>query len=70
MKTMEVPAFTSPLEGYKVYEKFRGIDLLTDETQIDDSRSPWAVNLISDAGGQAFPSAPTSQILWETRGFS
>ena len=51
MKTMDVPAFTSPLEGYKVYEKFRGLDLLTDETQIDDSRSPWAVNLISDAGG-------------------
>lgn len=61
MKTMEVPAFTSPLEGYKVYEKFRGLDLLTDETQIDDSRSPWAVNLISDAGGY-----PEKRLGWRT----
>ncbi len=61
MNPIDVPAFTSPLEGYKVYEKFRGIDLLTDETQIDDSRSPWAVNLISDAGGY-----PEKRLGWRT----
>ena len=48
MKTMEVPAFTSPLEGYKVYEKFRGLDLLTDETQIDDSRIAAEVTIYAD----------------------
>lgn len=61
MKTVEVPTFTSPMEGYKVYEKFRGIDLLTDETQVDDSRSPWAVNLISDAGGY-----PEKRLGWRS----
>lgn len=35
----------------KFYRSFRGLDYSTDETQIDDSRSPHAVNLISDSGG-------------------
>ena len=51
LEALSVPSFTQPSEGYKVYQQFRGVDLLTDDTQIDDSRSPWAVNLISDAGG-------------------
>lgn len=61
MNPVNVPAFTTPIDGYKVYQKFRGIDLLTDETQIDDSRSPWAVNLISDAGGY-----PEKRLGWRT----
>lgn len=58
---INVPSFTSPSEGYKVYGRFRGVDYSTDETQIDDSRSPQAVNLISDAGG-----APTKRLGWRT----
>lgn len=61
MNTLDVPSFTTPTEGYKVYQKFRGLDLLTDETQIDDSRSPWAVNLISDSGGY-----PEKRVGWRT----
>ena len=34
-----------------MYKQFRGLDLSNDETQIDDGRSPWAVNLIADEGG-------------------
>lgn len=46
IKPTSVPSFSQPAQGYKVYQKFRGIDLLTDDTQIDDSRSPWALNLM------------------------
>lgn len=51
MKQISVPSFNTPETGYKVYQQFRGLDLSTDETQIDDSRSPWMVNMISDSGG-------------------
>lgn len=61
LEALSVPSFTQPSEGYKVYQQFRGIDLLTDDTQIDDSRSPWAVNLISDAGGY-----PEKRVGWRT----
>lgn len=61
LEVISVPSFTQPSEGYKVYQQFRGIDLLTDDTQIDDSRSPWAVNLISDAGGY-----PEKRVGWRT----
>ena len=61
MKTINVPSFSQPLQGYKVYQKFRGVDMLTDDTQIDDSRSPWAVNLISDYGGY-----PEKRLGWRT----
>ena len=61
MDKQQIPSFTSPQDRYKVYQKFRGVDLLTDETQIDDSRSPWAVNLISDAGGY-----PEKRLGWRT----
>lgn len=51
MRQLSVPSFTSRPEGYKIYERFRGLDLSTDQTQIDDGRSPQMVNMISDAGG-------------------
>lgn len=51
MRQMTVPNFKAPETGYKIYQRFRGLDLSTDETQIDDSRSPKMVNMISDSGG-------------------
>lgn len=61
MKQMAVPAFAKPQEGYKVYQRFRGVDYSTDETQIDDSRSPRMVNMISDSGGY-----PELRLGWRT----
>ena len=51
MRQMTVPNFKTPETGYKIYQRFRGLDLSTDETQIDGSRSPKMVNMISDSGG-------------------
>lgn len=51
MRQMAVPSFKAQQTGYKVYQRFRGLDLSTDQTQIDDSRSPKMVNMISDSGG-------------------
>lgn len=51
MKTMTVPDFSTPTIGRKSYKRFRGVDYSTDETQIDDGRSPRAVNVIADEGG-------------------
>lgn len=38
-------------EKSKRYSKFKGADFSTDPTQVDDSRSPWPLNLIADEGG-------------------
>ena len=35
----------------KVYSQFLGVDFTTDDTNISDSRSPDALNLITDAAG-------------------
>ncbi len=35
----------------KIYDRFRGVDFTTDPALVDDSRSPWAPNMISDMGG-------------------
>lgn len=35
----------------KRYEKFRGVDFTTDPSLVEDSRSPWATNIIADKGG-------------------
>ncbi len=61
MKPMNVPSFAAQQEGYKVYQRFRGLDLSTDQTQIDDSRSPKMVNMISDSGGY-----PEVRVGWRT----
>ena len=61
MRQMQVPNFATPVEGYKVYNRFRGVDYSADEAMIDDSRSPEAINLISDAGG-----SPEKRLGWRT----
>lgn len=43
------------------YEKFRGVDFSTDPALCDRSRSPFAPNLISDAGGM-----PEKREGWRT----
>jgi len=35
----------------KKYERFRGVDFSTDPALVDDSRSPWAPNIVADMGG-------------------
>ena len=50
-RKVTVPDFTESEEGTKHYKRFRGLDYSTDETQIDDGRSPRAVNVIADEGG-------------------
>lgn len=50
-KQISVPSFSSVATGTKNYRRFRGVDYSTDETQIDDSRSPRAINVIADEGG-------------------
>ena len=51
MKRVSVPNFSSPSIITPQYRSFRGLDYSADESQIDGSRSPLAVNMISDAGG-------------------
>ena len=43
----------------KRYDKFLGVDYSTDPSRIDDSRSPHAVNIISDEGGY-----PEKRVGW------
>ena len=61
MKKVTVPSFSTPTIGRKRYKQFRGVDYSTDETQIDDGRSPRAVNVIADEGG-----APERRWGWRT----
>ena len=51
MKRVSVPDFSSPSVITRQYRRFKGLDYSADESQIDGSRSPLAVNMISDAGG-------------------
>ena len=44
-----------------VYGKFRGVDFSVDPSLVDDSRSPYAPNLISDTGGM-----PEKRLGWRT----
>lgn len=50
-KQISVPSFSSVATGRKNYRSFKGVDYSTDETQIDDARSPRAINIIADEGG-------------------
>lgn len=45
----------------KRYDRFSGVDFSTDPAKIADSRSPYAVNLISDEGGY-----PEKRVGWRT----
>lgn len=60
-RLMEVPNFGNPRGGTKIFKRFRGLDYLGDETQIDDGRSPRAVNMIADEGG-----FPERRFGWRT----
>ena len=48
-RKVTVPDFTESEEGTKHYKRFKGLDYSTDETQIDDGRSPRAVNVMAHA---------------------
>lgn len=52
-----------PQKSYctKQYNRFRGVDFSTDPALVDASRSPMAMNLISDSGGY-----PEKRVGWET----
>ena len=52
---------TSPSVYTKRYVTFRGVDFSQSETLVDDSRSPYAENLISDTGG-----FPEKRLGWRT----
>ena len=52
---------TSPSIYTKRYGTFRGVDFSQSETMVDDSRSPYAENLISDTGG-----FPEKRLGWRT----
>lgn len=52
---------TSPTIYTKKYGTFRGVDFSQSETMVDDSRSPHAVNVISDTGG-----FPEKRLGWRT----
>ena len=45
----------------KKYHRFRGVDFSTDPALVDDTRSPWAPNLVSDMGGM-----PEKRPGWRT----
>ncbi|MCI7126000.1 MAG: hypothetical protein MR935_07400 [Agathobaculum sp.] len=52
---------SAPREGMRKYGAFRGVDYASDETKIDLSRSPRAVNVIADEGG-----FPERRFGWRT----
>ena len=51
----------APQVHLKRYSSFRGVDFSSDPSQVDEQRSPWAPNLISDAGG-----FPEKRLGWRT----
>lgn len=52
---------SGPAIRLKSYTSFRGVDFSSDPSKVDDRRSPWAPNLISDAGG-----FPEKRLGWRT----
>mgnify|MGYP003300649898 CR=1 FL=1 len=50
---------SAPTIHTKRYSAFRGVDFSKDETQVDDSRSPRALNVVADAGG-----CPQKRLGW------
>lgn len=61
MKPVNVPNFSSPSIIVRQYRSFKGLDYAADESQIDGSRSPLAINMVSDAGGW-----PQKRLGWRT----
>ena len=60
-KIVNIGTPTSPTIYTKKYGNFRGVDFSQSETMVDDSRSPCAVNVISDTGG-----FPEKRLGWRT----
>lgn len=60
-KIVNIGTPTSPTIYTKKYGTFRGVDFSQSETMVDDSRSPYAVNVISDTGG-----FPEKRLGWRT----
>lgn len=58
---ISIPAGSSPTQYKTSYIKFRGVDMSTDPALIDNTRSPYAPNLISDTGGY-----PEKRRGWKT----
>ena len=61
MARFNTPQGSSPNIFTKRYDRFSGVDFSTDSSQIDDNRSPIAVNIVSDAGGY-----PQKRVGWRT----
>lgn len=61
MARFNTPQGSSPNILTKRYDRFSGVDFSTDSSQIDDNRSPIAVNIVSDAGG-----FPEKRVGWRT----
>lgn len=57
MAILPIPSFKKRYTT--VYNSFRGVDLSGDSTKIDNTRSPWAPNLVSDKGG-----LPEKRVGW------
>jgi hypothetical protein len=51
VRPVRYPAPPSPPEHTRQYDRFRGVDFSTDPAKVDRSRSPYAQNVVSDAGG-------------------
>ena len=60
MKAVEISG-NSPVVHTTVYSQFKGVDFSTDPMLVDKSRSPFAVNLISDTGNM-----PEKRPGWRT----
>lgn len=60
-KHISVRSTSAPSVHKTVYKEFRGVDFSTDPAQISNSRSPNAVNVISDSGGY-----PEKRLGWRT----
>lgn len=60
MKQVAIQGTVPPIRTAK-YVSFRGVDMTTDPSKVDSSRSPFAPNLIADSGG-----FPEKRLGWRT----
>lgn len=60
MKAIQIQGGSNPIKTTK-YVNFKGVDMTTDPAKVDNSRSPFAPNLIADSGG-----FPEKRLGWRT----
>ncbi len=60
-KPIRTEKIATPPVYKQVYDRFKGVDFSSDPSQIEDTRSPDALNLIADAGG-----FPRKRLGWRT----